>query len=85
MSDEVSCCGACGHPLHTTKSADRIEALTAELAKAVEGLGNIARQKKTAQIEAKGETEFSDYEGAYDMCIDVARATLAELEGTHAP
>jgi exonuclease VII small subunit len=53
----------------------------AKLAKAVEGLGNIARQKKTAQIEAKGETEFSDYEGAYDMCIDVARATLAEIEG----
>jgi chromosome segregation ATPase len=30
MSDEVSCCGACGHPLHTTKEADRIEALTKE-------------------------------------------------------
>ena len=62
------------------QAADCIEALTAELAKAVEALGNIARQKKTAQIEAEGETEFSDFEGAYDMCIDVARATLAEIE-----
>jgi hypothetical protein len=52
----------------------------AKLAKAVEALGNIARQKKTEQIEAEGETEFSDFEGAYDMCIDVARAVLAQLE-----
>jgi hypothetical protein len=29
MTDEVSCCGACGHPLHTTKEADRIEQLVA--------------------------------------------------------
>jgi hypothetical protein len=63
------------------EAAAAIEALTAELAKAVEALGNIARQKKTAQIEAEGETEFSDFEGAYDMCIDVARATLEEIEG----
>jgi hypothetical protein len=62
-------------------AADRIEELEATLAKVVEALGNIARQKKTAQIEAEGETEFSDFEGAYDMCIDVARATLAEIEG----
>jgi hypothetical protein len=50
MSDE-NCCGACGYPIHATKdkacdwcrqSADRIEALTAELAKAVEALREIA-------------------------------------------
>jgi hypothetical protein len=50
MSDE-NCCGACGYPIHATKdkacdwcrqTADRIEALTAELAKAVEALREIA-------------------------------------------
>jgi hypothetical protein len=50
MSDE-NCCGACGYPIHATKdkacdwcrqSADRIETLTAELAKAVEALREIA-------------------------------------------
>jgi hypothetical protein len=50
MTDET-CCGACGYPIHATKdracdwcrqTADRIEALTAELAKAVEGLREIA-------------------------------------------
>jgi hypothetical protein len=60
---------------------DVYAALEAKLAKAMEALGNIARQKKTEQIEAEGETEFSDFEGAYDMCIDVARAAWAELEG----
>ena len=63
--------------LKVKKIRDEVEA---KLAKAVEALGNIARQKKTAQIEAEGETEFSDFEGAYDMCIDVARATLEEIE-----
>jgi hypothetical protein len=50
MSDE-NCCGACGYPIHATKdkacdwcrqTANRIEALTAKLAKAVEGLREIA-------------------------------------------
>jgi hypothetical protein len=50
MSDE-NCCGACGYPTHATKdracdwcrqTADRIEALTAKLAKAVERLREIA-------------------------------------------
>jgi hypothetical protein len=58
-----------------------VRGLEVKLANAVEALGKIARQKKTEQIEAEGETEFSDFEGAYDMCIDVARAMLAELEG----
>jgi DNA polymerase III delta prime subunit len=63
-----------------SKSGRKRKDAEAKLAKAVEALGNIARQKKTEQIEAEGETEFSDFEGAYDMCIDVARAVLAEIE-----
>ena len=71
MTDET-CCGACGYPIHATKdkacdwcrqSADRIEALTAELAKAVEALREIA-----------GECGCS-----------IARAVIAEIEGSNAP
>ena len=49
----------------------------AVIARLVEALEDIARQKTSGQIERTGETEFSDFEGAYDMCIEVARAALA--------
>ena len=74
MSDE-NCCGACGYPIHATKdracdwcrqTADRIEALTAKLAKAVEALRMAAN-------------DLDGYVGhGYG---DFLRATLAEIEG----
>jgi hypothetical protein len=53
-----------GHDLAKIEYRDLVSDLEAKLAKAVEALGNIARQKKTEQIEAEGETEFSDFDGA---------------------
>jgi len=51
------------------------------LAKAVEALREIARQKKTDELETEYDVEVADFEGGYDLCIDRARATLAELKG----
>jgi hypothetical protein len=55
--------------------------LEAKLAKAVEALREIARQKKTDELETEYDVEVADFEGGYDLCIDRARATLAELKG----
>jgi hypothetical protein len=55
--------------------------LEAKLEKAVEGLREIARQKKTDEFETKYDVEVADFEDGYDLCIDRARATLAELKG----
>jgi hypothetical protein len=75
MTDE-KCCGACGYPLHATKemacdwcrqSADRIEALTAKLAKAV-GL-------------ALEECPFRHGTPKYNDWWHHRRATLAEIKG----
>ena len=75
MTDET-CCGACGYPVHATKemacdwcrqAADRIEALTSKLAKAVEAL-------------EKAATDMDDYVGrGYG---DSFRDTLAEVKAT---
>ena len=79
MSDK-NCCGACGYPIHATKesacdwcrqTADRIEALTAKLAKAVEGLHTISGH---AVLNNENEEELSE-------SALLARATLAEIEG----
>jgi hypothetical protein len=77
MTDE-NCCGACGFPIHATKdkacdwccqTADRIEALTAKLAKAVEAADRM--------LDAFCVHETQQQVEAYDsMC-----ATLAEIEG----
>jgi transcription initiation factor IIE alpha subunit len=87
MSDEVSCCGACGHPLHTTKSADRIEALTAKLAKAVEGLGKAAaliEDRHVVHMTSKGR-DPKDYISNWSLIAKEVRALLAEIEGSDAP
>ena len=90
MSDEVSCCGACGHPLHTTKSADRIEqlvaineALTAELAEAETKLAK-AVEAASPLLNMYAWTESA--EDAEMVIISVGtvrriRTTLAEIEG----
>ena len=76
MTDET-CCGACGFPIHATKesacdwcrkSADRIEALTAKLAKAVEALDRLARL-------GNGD-RYGNSEGNV-----IAQTTLAEIKG----
>ena len=81
MSDE-NCCGACGYPIHATKdkacdwcrqSADRIETLTAELAKAVEALRDMC-------------AEFRGYDLPYgSKAYDKATTIIAEIEGSNAP
>ena len=80
MSDE-KCCGACGYPVHATKemacdwcrkSADRIEALTAKLAKAVEVI-------EWALISWDDHNKHG-YNMQGDWVFD-ARATLAEIKG----
>ena len=76
MTDET-CCGACGFPIHATKesacdwcrkSAERIEALTAKLAKAVEALDRLARL-------GNGD-RYGNSEGNV-----IAQTTIAEIKG----
>lgn len=61
MSDET-CCGACGYPVHATKemacdwcrqAADRIEALTAKLARAEWLLTDAAVQLEEGKIKTR--------------------------------
>ena len=87
MTDET-CCGACGYPIHATKdracdwcrqTADRIEALTAELAKAVEGLrewDDLIKHQYSGSREAMSDMTYAAQHTA---------ALLAEIEGTDAP
>ena len=84
MSDE-NCCGACGYPIHATKdkacdrcrqSADRIETLTAKLAKAEAGLLAIAKRD-----EQMFWGEDYEVEEAFKDMRDIALATLAEIKG----
>jgi hypothetical protein len=84
MSDET-CCGACGYPVHATKemacdwcrqAADRIEALTAKLAKAEAGLLAIAKRD-----EQMIWGEDYEVEEAFKDMRDISCATLAEIKG----
>ena len=53
--------------------------LAEALLKAEKALANIASQKKTDELETEYEAECADFEAGYDVCIDVARATLTEI------
>jgi hypothetical protein len=84
MTDET-CCGACGYPVHATKemacdwcrqAADRIEALTAKLAKAEAGLLAIAKRD-----EQMIWGEDYEVEEAFKDMRDISCATLAEIKG----
>lgn len=55
---------------------DRIEALEAENARLREALADIARQKKTTELNTKYDVECAAFEDGYDMCIATARAAL---------
>lgn len=41
-----------------------------------EALRDIAKQKKTTELETEYDVEWADFEGGYDAIIDVARAAL---------
>lgn len=43
-----------------------------------EALEEIARQKRTDELETELDAEHADFEGGYDACIDRARAALQE-------
>lgn len=58
-----------------------VRELEAKLAEAMKALNDIARQKKTDELETEYDVEVADFEGGYDMCIDLARTTLAEITG----
>jgi sugar phosphate isomerase/epimerase len=60
--------------------ADRIEALTAKLAKAVKRLREIAEFAEKEWVTPSGEAPPD----VQNLC-DIARATLAEIEGSNAP
>lgn len=51
------------------KAIERIEALEAALT-------DIARQKKTDELETEYDVEVADFETGYDTIIDVARKAL---------
>ena len=62
----------------------RLIALTPQLAaaliKAREGLAEIGRQKRTDELVTEYDVEVADFEAGYDLCVDRARATLAEID-----
>jgi hypothetical protein len=43
-------------------------------------LRDIARQKKTDELDTEYDVEVADFEGGYDSIIDIARAALGEKE-----
>lgn len=57
---------------------DHIAALSAKLAKAKEALEDIARQHTGAEMGAEA-AEDADFETAYEIMVDVARAALREI------
>ena len=87
MTDET-CCGACGYPVHATKemacdwcrqSADRIEALEAKLAKAVEGLHAVVQHDTSTFFGPDGE---KNKRASWRGVMRKVRATLAEIKAT---
>jgi hypothetical protein len=92
MTDET-CCGACGYPIHATKesacdwcrqSADRIDALTAKLAQAVELLKEARQDLEEYVTHEWPKDEHPVYERKWERDMELCRridATLAEIEG----
>ena len=70
--------------LGNIKANARLIALTPQLAaaliKAREGLAEIGRQKRTDELVTEYDVEVADFEAGYDLCVDRARATLAEID-----
>lgn len=64
------------------EAAARIEELEAEVVTATEALEDIARQKRTDELETEYDVEVADFEGGYDAIIDVARAAIRAMKST---
>ena len=47
----------------------------------LEALREIARQKRTDELETEYDVECADFEGGYDAIINGARAAIAKAEG----
>jgi hypothetical protein len=62
--------------LHDTLRAER-DALAARVERLEGALREIARQKKTDELDTEYDVEVADFEGGYDMCVDRARAALS--------
>lgn len=60
-----------------TRAADRIEALVARVAELEEALSQLAEQRKSSELK-DFDMENADFEGAYDIMINCARAALGE-------
>ena len=63
----------------TTEPADAgetIRMLRAENQRLREALSDIARQKKTNELETEYDAECADFEGGFDACVDRARAAM---------
>jgi hypothetical protein len=56
------------------------DALNAENARLWEALRDIARQKKTDELDTEYDVEVADFEGGYDSIIDIARVAVGEKE-----
>jgi len=87
LRDDGFICGpdSCGIAEGRAEPPRKIAALPAvqpapDVSALVEALREIARQKKTDELETAGDVEYADFEGGYDMCIDRARAALAAWE-----
>jgi hypothetical protein len=67
---------------HMTAAEESIAALPADdrVAKLVEALEEIAKQKRTDELDNEYEVECADFEDGYDFCVDRARAALAAWE-----
>lgn len=46
---------------------------------AVKALREIAKQKRTDELETEYDVEYADFEGGFDDCINRARAALAKI------
>lgn len=93
LADQACACGydkptdvCIGHLSFHRKTVARAEAaeahaaaLAAQVERMREGLADIAKQKRTDEMETEYDVECADFEGGYDACIDTARRTLAAL------
>ena len=70
-----------------TRHIDRIAAIRALPAAQPDpreaALRDIARQKKTDEMDTEYDVEYADFEGGYNAIIDVARVALPAVQPAH--
>lgn len=72
---------SCNYGRFATENRERAEKAEAEVERLREALSEIAKQKRTDELETEYDVECADFEGGYDLCIDRARAALAQEAG----